>query len=209
MGIAAQHRRSGQAPSSFVHPIADATAPRVPSRAPNVAIGLGNDIAADDGAGLAAARLLEAELADQDDIDVVALPWAGFALLDALRGRNRAAIIDCLVSGLRPPGTIVPIGEDDLAGSVRLNSFHDLSYPTALALGREMGWQMPTAIAIWGIEASSADVFSDSLSPPVAAAVQRVVPEVLAFFATPSGRLRRSVDDTQAHKDQSRYSARE
>lgn len=142
-------------------------------------------------------------------MDVVALPWAGFALLDALRGRSRAAIIDCLVSGLRPPGAIVLIAEDDLAGSVRLNSFHDLNYPTVLALGREMGWQMPTTVAIWGIEAASADVFSDRLSPPVARAVQRVVPEVLAFFSVPSDRLCPSVLEHTSPQDLSRYPARE
>lgn len=174
-----------------------------------MAIGLGNDIAADDGAGLAAARLLEVELADQNDVDVVALPWAGFALLDALRGRTRAAIIDCLVSGQHPPGTIVSIGEEDLAGSVRLNSFHDLSYPTALALGREMGWQLPETIGIWGIEAASADVFSDSLSPPVAAAVRSVVAEVLAFLTGSSGRPRRSAHGHTNLQDRFRYPARE
>jgi hydrogenase maturation protease len=156
--------------------------------APNVAVGLGNDIAGDDGAGIEVARILGGDLAEHSEIDVVALPWAGFALLDVLRGRKRAAIVDCLTTGAYPPGTIVRMDESDLAGSVRLISFHDISYPTVMALGRRMGWAMPETIAIWGIEASSMGTFTEQLSPVVAAATRRVAAEVMAFLAAlPAG----------------------
>ena len=150
--------------------------------APNVVVGLGNEIAGDDGAGIEVARILEEELADNVDIDVVALPWAGFALLDALRGRRRVAIVDCLITGDNPPGAIVRINESDLAGSVRLNSFHDISYPTVMALGRRMGWEMPDTIAIWGIEASSFGTFTEDLSPAVAKSIHEVADQVTKFL---------------------------
>lgn len=178
MGPLAQHRESSRGTLTSPHP--DSVAP-----APQVIVGLGNDIAADDGVGIAAARHLEHELGNVSGVDVVALPWAGFALLDVLRGRRRAAIIDCLVTGEYPPGTIVHIDESDLAGSVRLNSFHDISYPTVMALGRQMGWEMPDSIAIWGIEAGTADIFCETLSPPVAAAVEEVADEVIDYLSTP------------------------
>lgn len=152
-----------------------------------VVVGLGNDIAGDDGAGIAVARILATELATRADIDVVALPWAGFALLDVLRGREQAAIVDCLTTGAHPPGTIVPIDESDLGGSVRLNSFHDINYPTVIALGRRMGWLMPETIAIWGIEASSVDTFTEELSPVVAKSVEVVAQQVTEFFSVRDG----------------------
>ena len=151
--------------------------------APNVVVGLGNDIAGDDGVGIAAVRHLTHKLADRADVDLVALPWAGFALLDVLRGRRRAAIVDCLATGNHPPGAIVHITESDLAGSVRLNSFHDISYPTVMSLGRNLGWEMPETIAIWGIEAASCNTFSEQLSPPVAAAIPEVAEQVIDFLA--------------------------
>ncbi len=167
---------------------------------PDVVIGLGNEIAGDDGAGIAVARILEDKLADHTDVEVVALPWAGFSLLDTLRGRKRAAIIDCLATGNYPPGTIVPLSESDLAGSVRLNSFHDISYPTVLALGRRMGWEMPDTIAIWGIEASSVGTFSEDLSPTVAAATFLVADQVIDFL-TPT-------DNQQATREPRRSTAK-
>ncbi len=181
MGPDAQYRQSGQTTLTSLHPVSD-------SAAPNIAVGLGNDIAADDGAGIAAAKRIEAQTRHRPDVAVVALPWAGFALLDVLRGRHRAALIDCLTTGRYPAGTIVRLDETDLAGSVRLNSFHDISYPTAMSLGRELGWDMPGSIAIWGIEAGIADVFSEDLSPPVAAAVEEVANEVIEYLSTPLDR---------------------
>ncbi len=153
--------------------------------APTVVVGLGNEIAGDDGAGIAVADLLRKHLADRSDVEVVCLPWAGFVLLDVLRGRKRAALLDCLVTGEHPPGTIVHIDEKDLAGSVRLNSFHDINYPTVMALGRKMGWAMPETIAIWGIEAETYNTFCEELSSPVAAAVEKVAAEVIEYLTPP------------------------
>lgn len=176
----------------------------IAARAPHVVVGLGNEIARDDGVGIAVARELERRLAGRrggGQVEVVALPWAGFALLDVLVGRRRAALIDCLVTGDRAPGTIVRLDppsneraagagagagvwrQSDVRGSVRLNSFHDIAFPTALALGRDLGWPMPGEVAIWAIEAAEVDRFGEGLSTPVAAAVDRVANEVLGFVA--------------------------
>lgn len=150
-------------------------------------VGLGNEIAGDDGVGIHVAHILEDRLRDDPDIDVVALPWAGLSLLDVLRGRARAAIVDCLTSGSHPAGTLVRLDERGIAGSVRLNSFHDISFPTAMALGRRMGWDMPEDVAIWGVEAERVGVFAEGLSPAVAAAVEPLIDELVGF-ARPADR---------------------
>jgi hydrogenase maturation protease len=154
-----------------------------PSLAPPlVIVGLGNEIACDDGVGLHAASALATQLLDRSDVDVVALPWAGFALLDVLRGRRCAVLIDGLATGQHRPGAVVRLDEADLGCSVRLNSFHDINYPTVMALGRTMGWEMPDEVAIWGIEMSVSDEFGEELTPVVSDAVATVVREVLAFL---------------------------
>jgi hydrogenase maturation protease len=149
---------------------------------PLVIVGLGNEIASDDGVGLHAAAALAVELRDRSDVEVVALPWAGFALLDVLRDRQRAVLIDGLTTDTHPPGAVVRLDEADFGGSVRLNSFHDINYPTVMALGRTLGWRMPDDVAIWGIEMAVFDEFGEGLTPVVADAVATVVHEVLAFL---------------------------
>ena len=147
-----------------------------------IVVGLGNEIAGDDAVGIWAARKLSGLLAADPDVEVVCLPWAGFALLDVLVGKQKAAIIDCLFTGVHPPGAIVRLQENDLGGSVRLNSFHDINYPTALAFGRRLGWSLPDSIAIWGIEGQVTNQFREELSPPVRDAIDIVVSEVLRFL---------------------------
>jgi len=149
---------------------------------PNVVVGLGNELVRDDGVGILAAQKLEGLLRERDDVEVVPLPWGGFSLLDVLAGRQRAAIIDGVWAGEHPPGTIVHLDETDFRGSVRLNSCHDINFPTALAFGRSMGWTMPDEIAIWAVEGEVIYEFGVGLSPPVLAAVDRVAREVVDFL---------------------------
>ena len=68
---------------------------------------------------------------------------------------------------------------------MRLNSFHDLAVPTALALGRQMGWRMPDEIAIWAVEAARVGTFHEGLSPEVSGAVDPLISQVLEFISSP------------------------
>ncbi len=145
-----------------------------------VIIGLGNEIAGDDAVGVLAARRLSSLLAGEPDVEVIELPWAGLNLLGALRGRRRAILIDSLNSRRCPAGTIVPLNENDLAGSVRLNSFHDIDYPTAMALGRAVGWPMPGHVEIYAVEGEAFLDFTERLTPAVAKALDAVVQLVAA-----------------------------
>jgi len=140
-----------------------------------VVVGLGNDIAGDDGAGLFAVRRLSKQLGDWGGTEFVELPWAGFNLLDVLPGYDRAILIDSLQSGRYPPGTVVELDEQDLAGSVRLISFHDINYPTVLSLGKKLGYEMPDRVHLLGIEGERFDTFTAELTPAVAGGVGRAV----------------------------------
>ena len=142
----------------------------------------GNEIVGDDGVGIEAARQLERRLADRVGVEVVALPWAGLSLLDVLVARRRAALIDCLQSGLYATGTVVRLDVERPFGSARLLSFHDLDLRTALALGRRLGWPLPSEIALGGVEGEPAEVFGVGLSTAVAAALPELVDQVVDFL---------------------------
>lgn len=156
--------------------------PEDATRRGDVVVGLGNEIVHDDGVGLVVAERLRRRLRARAGVEVVSLAWGGFALLDVLAGRSRAVLVDCLTTGRHPPGTILRLDESDFRGSVRLNSFHDIDYPTVLELGRRMGYAMPEEVAVWAVEAAEVSEFGEGLSAPVAAAVDRVVDEVISFL---------------------------
>ena len=166
-------------------PTVGQTVPPHGKHASTVVIGLGNDIAGDDGVGIRAAQELRDHLHDRPDADVIELPWAGLHLLNALRGYRQAILIDSLRSRRHPPGTVVRLSEDDLAGSVRLNSFHDLNYPTALAFGRALGWPMPSQVEIYAVEGELFDWFTSCLTPAVEEGLREVVRLVTSRLRVP------------------------
>ena len=77
-----------------------------------------------------------------------------------MRGFTRVVIIDALKSPSRTgrePGEVV-IGLD-----------------TALELGHKLGYDMPEEVIVFAIEAVDVETFGEELSPPVAAAAERVL----------------------------------
>ena len=73
--------------------------------------------------------------------------------MEQMVGYDRAIVIDAICSGA-PPGTIHHLAPGDMP-TQRSASSHDMTLPTALALGRQAGLRLPAdeAILIVGIEA--------------------------------------------------------
>jgi len=135
----------------------------------------------DDGVGPAVLRRLSPELKSHQAVECIELPWAGLSLLEVIRDRRWAVLVDCLVSGQSPPGTLRVLSEDDVRGSIRLVSYHDLSYTTALNLGRALGWALPNEVMILGIEGREVYEFGEGLSAEVDAAADRAARMIEVF----------------------------
>jgi hydrogenase maturation protease len=142
--------------------------PKRRARRPRIlALGLGNLLLGDDGAGVhAVRRLREARLPGVLAVDV------GTAVLDALHLIERA---DCLlaVDALRAggaPGTLYALALDSVRDDGVRYSAHELSLVGALRLAR----RQPPEIVVLAVEPGRID-FSDQLSKPVARALPGLV----------------------------------
>ncbi len=128
----------------------------------------------DDAAGLLVARRLR-ELG----IDAAEHSRDGLSLLEAWRGCEDVILIDAVVTGA-PPGEILRWDGADasvIADPVR-SSTHAFGVAEALKLARALG-RMPARLTIYGIEARQFQMGS-SLTPEVAAAVEKLAREILA-----------------------------
>jgi len=67
-------------------------------------LALGNDLLGDDGVGLEAARQIAGQV--DGSVEVVETGEAGLALLELMEGYERALLIDSVVTGRYPPGTV-------------------------------------------------------------------------------------------------------
>ncbi|HZP92401.1 MAG TPA: hydrogenase maturation protease [Burkholderiales bacterium] len=143
-------------------------------------LGLGSPFG-DDRAGWAAAQAcMTADWlrASHGAVRVECLDRPGLDLLERMAGAHRVVLVDAMRSGATP-GTVRRLGPEDL-GRTALSSTHGFGVGDALALGRELG-RLPAEIVLYGIEAERDH--GEDLSPPVAAAITRVVWEIGAWVA--------------------------
>lgn len=144
-----------------------------------IVVGIGNPILSDDGIGIRVARELKQRA---PDADIVELGAGGIRLLDVLPGFERVLIVDAMVTGELACGQFRRFSLAELqsktARTCNTLCVHDMDLPTAMALGRLAGVDLPKEVAIWGVEAGDVENFSETLSPAVEAAVPALVEEM-------------------------------
>ncbi len=141
-------------------------------------LGLGNPILGDDGLGLRVADLLRSRLAHGSGIEVDEEHRGGLRLLERLLGSDAAVIVDAIVTGRHPPGTILRFGPGDMP-TQHSASGHDVNLPTALRLGISMGLHVPKEVRIVAVEAESVLDFRDDCTAAVTAALPAAAEAVI------------------------------
>lgn len=158
-------------------------------------LGLGNPILTDDGVGIHVVRAVAARLAQEParpEISVAEAGVGGLRLLEVLAGYGRAILVDAIQTRDGKPGEAYRLGMGDLQTqrtSLHAGSTHDLTLPAALALGRELGMELPgdADIDIIAIEAEDVCTFGEACTPGVEAAVPRAVEMVIEALSRARG----------------------
>jgi hydrogenase maturation protease len=135
-------------------------------------LALGNDLLGDDAAGLLAGREVHRLLGNRaDSVETAA---GGFALLDHLEHRTHVLILDTIVTGAHPPGTLVEMTPGDL-DPTQACSPHTVGLPETIALARRLEIPFPSTIALLAMEISPATTIGAPLSPAIAGALPSMV----------------------------------
>ena len=144
-----------------------------------VVIGLGNPVLSDDAVGPQVARLLAEQLAGRGDVRVREIYTGGLDLMEAMRGFDRAIVIDAMVSRDGQPGDIHRLEDSDWPLTRHSGSTHDASLAVALDLGRLAGLHLPGPITAWAVEAKDVETVGEELTEDVGRAVPALVQMVL------------------------------
>lgn len=152
-----------------------------------IVIGLGNPILGDDGVGWRVAQAVAEQLKDDPHraacgVEVDCLSLGGLSLMERLVGYKRAILVDAILTGSAPIGTVSQFDLQELPNRAlgHMSSSHDTTLPTALDVGKRMGAKLPESIQVIAIEAENLFVFSEELTEAVEEAVPRAVELVLA-----------------------------
>lgn len=132
---------------------------------------LGNDLLADDAFGALAAEHLRGRL--PPSVDVVFSTDAGFALMDHVEGVERLVVVDVMLSGKVPPGTVSVFREEELRGAPG-GSPHYVGLFESLSLWRCLALPVPERLAIVVVEAADCLTIGGAMDPAVRAALPAV-----------------------------------
>jgi hydrogenase maturation protease len=147
-------------------------------------IGVGNILLCDEGIGVHVVRELSSR-GEPPGMEFVDGGVAGATLLTLVEGEERIVLVDA-VDAPFPPGTVVRMTPDELAGSGAPSwSLHDLNLAGTLGMMRLRG-TLPEMILL-GVVPSDIETYSLELSEPLAARfgeiVEKVRSEIAAFAA--------------------------
>jgi hydrogenase maturation protease len=146
---------------------------------------IGNELAADDGAGAAVYRILQKATLPAGT-RLLLLGVGGMELLDELEGEECLVVVDAVQFGARP-GTIHNLAWDRIPSlGQRPVSGHGIGIREAIEVGRRLfPDKMPTHIRLIGIEGNCFTALGTGLTAEVADAVDVAAEEVVNFLAYP------------------------
>ena len=138
-------------------------------------LGMGNKFLGDDGVGLVVAEELQKLLTGSQNITVELTNWGGMRIIDLLANYDKVIVIDAIKTNKYPAGHIHRFDYKQLVNSVRMVSFHDINFATAVELGKKLAIKMPDEFSIYAIEANDLYSFNENLSAEVEQSVKKCI----------------------------------
>jgi hydrogenase maturation protease len=139
--------------------------------------GIGNEIVTDDGIGPKLVKRLKGNLS-REDIDFDTAFLGGLEVLEFIQGYQTVIFIDAIRTRGGVPGTVYKLLPEDFNSTIHLSSVHDVSFITAMDLGKKLGLEMPEFIHIIAVEIVEDRVFDDNFSPQIQAKYENIFKEV-------------------------------
>jgi len=143
---------------------------------------LGNELLADDSFGLVVADHLR--LCTAPDVDVVSTPEAGFHLLDYVVNTRRLVVVDSVMTGKAPVGTIYVLHEGEL-NVITGGSPHYVGLYESLVLGRTLNLRVAEEVVIVAVEIADCTTLGGEMDSALHSAIPEVVRIVRTLLTEP------------------------
>ena len=150
-------------------------------RKKNLVLGIGNDILTDDGIGPKIVRYIQTDMI-MGNTDFLTSSLGGLDILDLISGYENVVIIDAIKTKNGVPGDVYLFEADDFKETLHLSNLHDVSFLTALELGKRLGMDLPRKLWIIAIEIIEDLVFSENFTDPVSEKYPYILSEIKSFL---------------------------
>lgn len=128
--------------------------------------GIGNEILTDDGIGPRLVKRIESDLTGKG-IDFETAFVGGLEILEYIQGYRKVIFIDAIRTENGVPGSVYKLLPEHFNSTIHLSSVHDVSFLTALGLGKELGMDMPKDIYIIAVEIVEDRIFDENFTPEI------------------------------------------
>jgi hydrogenase maturation protease len=151
-------------------------------RAKNLVLGIGSPVVCDDAIAFhVIEKLRSMNLADTDMEEA---STSGLDLIEMMLDYEVAIIVDAIITGAVPPGTVMVLAEDSFSTTVHGVNPHEANIATSIELGHTlMPDRMPKAIHFVVVEVNDVWTVTDKMTPEVQDAVEPATETVLGLLA--------------------------
>ncbi len=153
---------------------------RSPMAVTGILVGLGNPIMSDDGIGLLVSRRVHRRLAGYD-LDLGC--GAGLHVMDSILGYRRAVIIDSMVTGTVPAGSVVRIDPGAGVETRRAGHSHGVGFFEAIEIARACHAPLPKEILVYGIEVKDPFTIGENVSEGIMDRLDEIVDFIVGDIA--------------------------
>lgn len=137
-------------------------------------LGLGNDILTDDGIGIKLCHEMQ-KYFSADEIDFETASLGGLEILEFIKDYETVIFIDAIKTRDGIPGTVYYFQPSDFKETSNLSNLHDVSFLTALEIGKKLNMKIPGNMHIIAVEIVEDLTFSEEFTPEV----QEKYPEII------------------------------
>ena len=145
-----------------------------------IVLGLGNLLNKDEGLGVQAVKLLDAQLGPQDGVELLDGGVLGLSLLTMVEECSHLLILDA-VDANRPEGSVIELARDQipLYTGIKLSQ-HQITFQEVLGLAKMRG-NLPVNLHLIGIQPKDLSIGLD-LSPEITQALPEVLRRAAAVL---------------------------
>ena len=150
-------------------------------------MGVGNEILTDDGIGPKLVKDLSRSL-NLPNVDYNTAFLGGLDLLEFIVGYDTVVFVDAIKTAGGKPGDVYQFSPEDFRETLHLSNLHDVSFLTAIELGRQIKFEIPKTMVIIAIEIIEDLVFDDSFTPEIQEKYPAIRQHVLDLLLKLTGR---------------------
>jgi hydrogenase maturation protease len=140
-------------------------------------LGVGNDILMDDGIGPRVVKKLEADH-PLPETEYLTSALGGMDIVELINGYEWVVFVDAIKTKGGVPGAVYEFTPADFKETLHLTNLHDISFLSAIELGRQLDFDIPKDIYIFAVEIIEDQVFGEDFTPPLQERFPRIIEEI-------------------------------